>query len=288
MKRKTNYKLMFAALAAASIMSACNNKNEDVVLPPIGGYNNSNEVAAANLKAYWDFDGNQNEIKSGTASSSSARVSYTTGIKGQAIKLDSGFVFYNSIPALNGMTTFSVSSWVQTKNSQAPGFTSMIFQLTKPSSTFGNINLGMETGWRPVNNDTLVIHGWYTDPANGLQDNRNDPFGTPAVGVVKDTAANHWVFLTLTCDNSNPVNFLVYANGVSVGAYNQRGPNVYTPVTPSSVVIGGWINNVPGQPHTADTWPHAFVGSIDQVRVYNKALTPSEISSLYQLEKAGR
>jgi hypothetical protein len=167
----------------------------------------------------------------------------------------------------------------------------MIFQLSKPNSTFGNINLGLETGWKPATNDTLVVHGWYTDPANGLQDNRNDPFGTPHVGVLLDTAGK-WINVMMVYDNNNPLpgkaNLLIYANGVNIGAYNDRGIQFYTPRLPASVIIGGWLNNVPGQPHTSDKWPHAFVGSIDQVRVYNKALSSSEISALYQLEKAGR
>ena len=280
----------------STALTSCSKDNStpDVPLPPIGGYSTSDSVAASNLVAYWNFDGNQKEIKSGTDATSSANATYTSGVKGQAVKLDSGYVFYNSIPALDGMTTFSVSAWVQVQNNgKEPGdtidhsFTSMIFQLTKPNSTFGNINLGLETSWKPASNDSLVVHGWYTDPSNGLQDNRNDPFGTPPVGVVIDSAGK-WINVTMTVDNSNPVNCLIYANGVNIGAYNTRGPNVYTPMTPSSVIIGAWVNNIPSLPHTSDTWPHAFVGSIDQVRVYNKALSPDEISALYQLEKAGR
>ncbi len=276
----------------SALLTSCtkDSTTPDVPLPPIGGYAASDSVASANLVAYWNFDGNQKEIKSGTDATSASGATYTSGIKGQAIKLDSGYVFYNSIPALNGMTTFSVSAWVQVRNNfdtLGNAFTSMIFQLSKPASTFGNINLGLETSWKPASNDTLVVRGWYTDPSNGLQDNRNDPFGTPSVGAVLDTAGK-WINVMMTVDNSDPVNCLIYANGVSIGAYNTRGPNVYTPMTPSSVIIGGWLNNVPGQPHTSDTWPHAFVGSIDQVRVYNKALSSNEISALYQLEKAGR
>ncbi|MEO6838223.1 MAG: LamG-like jellyroll fold domain-containing protein [Ginsengibacter sp.] len=276
----------------SAVLTSCSKSNSkpDIKLPPIGGYAASDSVAAANLVAYWNFDGNQNEIKSGTAATSSSRVSYTAGIKGQALLCDSGYVFYNSIPALNGLTTFSVSAWVKVQNNSdtlGNSFTSMIFQLSKPSSTFGNINLGLETSWKPATNDTLVVHGWYTDPSNGLQDNRNDPFGTPSVGAVLDTTG-HWINVMMTVDNSNPVNFNIYANGVNIGAYSSRGTSVYTPMTPSSVIIGGWLNNVPGQPHTSDTWPHAFVGGIDQVRVYNKALSPTDISALYQLELAGR
>jgi hypothetical protein len=285
------FKLMMSALLLTFVITSCKKKTPDVVLPTIGGYNNSDEVGAANLVAYWNFDGNQNEIKSGTAATSSAGATYTSGVKGQAVKLDSGYVFYNAIPALNTttMTMFSVSAWVMVRNNGGPAnsFTSMIFQTSKPTSTFGNINLGLETSWNPATNDTLVVHGWYTDPFNGLQDNRNDPFGTPRVGVVRDTSG-HWINVMMTVDNSNPVNCLIYANGINIGAYNTRGTNVYTPRTPSSVIIGGWLNNVPGQPHTSDTWPHAFVGSIDEVRVYNKALSTGEISALYQLGLAGR
>jgi Concanavalin A-like lectin/glucanases superfamily len=285
-----NVSLLLKGAFILSIAFVSCKKNSDVPLPLIGGYSTSDSVAASSLVAYWNFDGNQNEIKSGTAVTSTSRVTYTTGIKGQAVKLDSGFLFYNSIPALNGITTFSVSAWVQVRNNfdtLGHAFTSMIFQTSKPGSTFGNVNLGLETSWKPAINDTLVVHGWYTDPGTGLQDNRNDPFGNPRVGVLKDTSG-HWINVMMTVDNSNPVNFLVYANGVNIGAYNSRGTNIYTPLTPSSVIIGGWLNNVPGQPHTSDTWPHGFVGSIDQVRVYKKALSPNEVSALYQLELAGR
>lgn len=298
--KKLSLKNVSLILAGAFLFSAAltscskDDTSPDVPLPPIGGYAASDSVAAANLVAYWNFDGNQKEVKSGTDATSSANATYTSGIKGQAVKLDSGYVFYNSIPALDGMTTFSVSAWVQVRNNGKEAadtvdhsFTSMIFQTTKPNSTFGNINLGLETSWKPASNDTLVVHGWYTDPSNGLQDNRNDPFGTPPVGVVLDTTGK-WVNVMMTVDNSNPVNCLIYSNGVNIGAYSQRGTNVYTPMTPSSVIIGAWVNNIPSLAHTSDTWPHAFVGSIDQVRVYNKALSPDEISALYQLEKAGR
>jgi len=286
---KNVFFLSIGAFLLSVTNTSCKKSNTDVVLPPIGGYANSDAVAATNLVAYWNFDGNQNEIKSSTSATSVSRVGYTPGIKGQAVKSDSGYLFYNSIPALNALSTFSVSAWVQVRNNfdtLGNAFTSMIFQTSKPGSTFGNINLGLETSWKPATNDTLVVHGWYSD-GGGLQDNRNDPFGNPAVGVVKDTAG-HWINLIMTVDKSNPVNFLVYANGKNIGAYSSRGTSYYTPLTPSSVIIGGWLNNVPGQTHTSDTWPHAFVGSIDQVRVYDKALSVDEISALYQLELAGR
>ena len=66
--------LLIGAFLFSVVFTSCKKKNNDVQLPPIGGYNNSDEVGAANLVAYWNFDGNQNEIKSGTAATSSDRV----------------------------------------------------------------------------------------------------------------------------------------------------------------------------------------------------------------------
>ena len=67
MKTKTKFNVAIAALFLIGLGFASCKKNKDVALPTIGGYNNSNEVAAANLKAYWPLDGNGNESKSGTA-----------------------------------------------------------------------------------------------------------------------------------------------------------------------------------------------------------------------------
>ena len=51
-------------------LSSCDD-DDDIVLPPIGGYNSSDEIGAANLQGYWGFEGNGNEAKSGTAPTSS-------------------------------------------------------------------------------------------------------------------------------------------------------------------------------------------------------------------------
>lgn len=295
MKTKIRNLILLAGLAGYIVAISSCSKGSGSKTPPVDsfmikyGFDSANQIEPASLVAHWPFNGNGNEVITGTAPTLSSGVSYVQGILGQAVSLDSGYLFYNKdIPALDNMKTFTVMAWVQIQNNGGPnGYTSMLFQLTKPQNIFGNINLGFETGWKPASNDTLVVHGWYTDPSGGLQDNRNDPFGNPSVGGVINPP-NTWVHVAMTVDNSNPANFLVYANGKSIGAYNSRGTNVYTPITPTTVIIGGWINNVPGIFHTNDTWPHAFVGNIDDIRVYNKVLTPTEINAIYQLQLAGR
>ncbi|MVM40572.1 hypothetical protein GO730_27710 [Spirosoma sp. HMF3257] len=84
----------------------------------------------------------------------------------------------------------------------------------------------------------------------------------------------------------------IYANGsvVSNSDYRQRGttgPLVFP--TPTQVLIGAFPNASTGFASSAtQVWQGLFNGSIDEVRVYNKALSDTDVSSLYQLEKAGR
>ena len=48
----------------------------------------------------------------------------------------------------------------------------------------------------------------------------------------------------------------------------------------SGLVIGGWNKNV-GLSGPTDSWIHSFKGSLDQFRLYNKALSASEVLALY-------
>jgi hypothetical protein len=85
-------------------------------------------------------------------------------------------------------------------------------------------------------------------------------------------------------------NFKIYHNGVKVSnpEWEQRGTtgplSFYTPTKP---LIGAWGTNIPGG-GTAEAWQKPMTGSIDEVRVYNKALTDAEIGALFKLESAGR
>ncbi len=65
------------------------------------------------------------------------------------------------------------------------------------------------------------------------------------------------------------------------------GPIITKP--PVQALIGAFPNANSGFTHSAaQDWQKFMTGSIDEVRVYTKALTDDEIKSLYDLEKAGR
>lgn len=279
----------------SALFTSCGKNEEDTTLPPIGGFNNSNEVATANLVAHWPFDGNNNERITNTAPSSAINASFTTGASGQrqALSLASGYLVYPSIAALgsaSSLPSFTVSAWVNVKNTKGAGDNpSMIFSLTRPKEWAGSINLMAETGRYASANDTLVVKGLLVQKAAdgnaSFQDSVNEP---RKGGDQAFKGAGKWSHVAVSYDGASSM-FYVYANGkkISNPEWEQRGTtgqlNLFTP---AQVIIGAFATNLPGG--TADVWQKTMNGQIDELRVYNKALPAGDISNLYQLEQAGR
>ncbi len=297
-------KLVGGILLFSVASSSCNNK-EDVKLPPIGGYNNSNEVAAANLKAHWAFDGNANERISSTVPLTSLRTSYLTGIKGQAVKLDSGYILYPTIAALNSdIGSFSVSTWINTENQGTGTRPTGVFALTLGAGAQrdwndGPILISLENGRPKTYNDTLVIKtNIATTKAGSLLkgDNIND-FGEREVDFKTVKGANKWTHVVARWDGTG--SFLdIYANGVRVSNNKFRfrnasgvgfGPMTLPAGASTQVLFGGYPNTTNGFPLSPlQGFQGLFRGNIDETRFYNKALTDDEITALYQLELVGR
>jgi Concanavalin A-like lectin/glucanases superfamily len=291
-----NVSLLLKGAFILSIAFVSCKKNSDVPLPTIGGYNNSNEVAAANLQAHWTFDGTQKEDKSAISPAQAIGVSYVTGIKGQGIGLTNGYLYYTGVTGLASVTTsFSVSAWFKVQNNltASGGTPSEVFQWvranpsTDPNNAFGNINFTLETGaffhTAATGYDTLIIQPTFRDPSGGTQNNINNY----PLNLVKDTSGK-WLHGVIEYDNTTHL-FRTWVNGVKVSNFEDRGStNVFTLSASTNVVIGAWISNVTGIGVTPQAFTVPFNGSIDEVRVYNKSLSDTDITALYQLELAGR
>ena len=295
-----------AGIVMSTSLTSCKKSDDAIALPPIGGYATSNDVAATNLKAHWTFDGTNNEMISGTAPSNSVNSSFTTGQKGQALQLNSGYLLYPAIPALNSATAIpsvTVSAWVKVANNGTTA--SSIFALTQAPSAQGDWNQGplnmyVETGSYKAASDTVRLHAAFHTFLNGNYSTGGDNvngFGTADIGtkwqVVK--GAGSWIHYVMVYDGSSS-NIDLFANGklVSNSDYRNRAVNgvgigPITLSTPTQVLIGAWPNaNVGYTKAAAQSWQGLFNGSIDEIRVYNKALSGTDIGYLYQLESAGR
>jgi hypothetical protein len=301
---KTNKFLLYALFTGLLSIPfvSCGDDDDEEPLPPIGGYNSADEVAAADLLAYWPLDGNGTESKSKTNPTSTVATTFVTGAKGQAAKFDTGYMAYPAIAALNSTSgSASISCWAKLSNTKlvADGVSNIspIFSLTRTGEVFGNLNLFGETHGLTTSDSIQVKGVFRIKNADGTE------FGGDAVNMIKQEPwmdATHtwapnkiggqWAHIVYLFDGPTGTN-KIYVNGVKISnsAWEVRNGGAAKPLNhylPTRPVIGALETVVNGT--NADAWNKALKGEVDELRIYNKALTPAEIGALYELEKAGR
>lgn len=302
----------FALAMALSIgMVSCSDDDNNVAipLPPIGGYNSADEVGSADLLAYFPLNGNGTESKSNISSSSTVGTTWTTGIKGQAANLNAGYITYPQIAALTQtVNAFTISAWVNVKNNQTAvpgsGSVSTFFAMNSNNADWqGNMMLYAETGQlRPVDdagvvNDSIKVKAGWNTMANGSQIYENwlhlepwmvaDNLITPGKHVAgPNVIGGTWAQLVFTWDGATN-KFIIYSNGTKISnpAFEVRGDNTTLTMDAASTPIIGAFGNVAT---TTDSWNKPLTGKVDEIRIWKKALSASDINSLYQLELVGR
>lgn len=304
-----NNKIYFTIIGfftCSSLLLSCKKDGNPNNLPPVStadyvgkidGFNSSDEVFPESLVAYWPFDNSKNEVKSNTAPGTSLNDSYiATGIKGQALRLNAGFLYYPT--QFNAFKTeafksFAISTWIQISNNGSKR--TMLFQLTRPGVFNGSLNFSLNTQSFPASNTTdLKVQPTFITIGGGTQDNINTlrdapgapnymPYITPPIGPDK------WVHLALNYNASNGF-FDIWINGLKAGAFPSRGTgnNNFRAAEPSEVIIGGNYNVIPGKTVSTDVSFGAMTGVIDEMRIYNIALPDAHIKALYNLGKAGK
>jgi len=312
---KTNKFLCYSIALGLGVtmFTSCGSDDSSSPLPPIGGYNSADEVAAADLVAYFPLDGDGVEKISSTAPNGIVATTFGAGAKGQAATFNSGYLKYPSIPALAGVTgSITVSSWVKITNQktgpEAVSTISPIFSLTNPNEQVGNLALFGNTHGLTTSDSITIKAEFKVKKADGTT------FGGDAVNMTKmepwmieENAAgkNHtaaankiggqWAHVVFVYDASAGKTMArIYANGVKISnsEWENRkidGQEVMVPFnqfTPTYPIIGALRTVVEGT--NTDAWNAALKGSVDEIRVYKKALSQSDIGALYELEKAGR
>ena len=301
----------FALAGAIVVLTTSCGKDEDPVpasLPQIGGYSSADEVASADLLAYWPLNGSGNESKSNTAPTTAVGATYEAGAKGQGLKLVDGYLAFPNITNLTRtMSGLTISAWVKVTNNQTAvadsGSASTIYSQAIPGDWRGNIVLYAETGqYRPTNmagaiNDSIKVKAGWNTIANGGQIYESwpkleswmvaDNLITPGKHVAApNKTGGKWAQLVFTWDGSNN-KFIIYSNGAKISnpAFEVRGTNttITTDVT-STPFIGAFGNFAT----TPDSWNKKMTGSVDEIRIWKKTLSAADILSLYELEKAGR
>lgn len=199
------------------------------------------------LVAWWKLNGSaKNTI--GSADGTVNGATLTTGQDGRAngaYQFDGTDDYIEFAPAITNFGGFSVSVWARGVSgpSAADGYGYIIHRGT------GSV-VGSSVYW-------IAATNFY----------RGDVSGNATSETTTSAEATTWRLLTLTYDGTTRT---VYVDGVAQAVQARSFTNTTT----------GTRLGIGGTPHSPTYRP--FQGHIDDVRLYNKALTPGEVQTLFE------
>lgn len=217
------------------------------------------------LVGHWTFDGpdvdwssTTAEIKDISLSANDANAggmsvaSAGRGVVGQAIDFD-GVDDYVSMPSApnvspNGSYSLSLWAFVGSYVNGSSGSGDGTYLIDRTSGTNGLSSL-------KISNDKYCFQKRY-DSLTGLG----------CVSSVGNVELNTWTHIVMIRDYNNQ--FSIYRDGAFQASTTDSGSNA---LTFPAVKMGAHFNTL------------FFNGSLDDVRIYNRALTPDEISQLYAM-----
>jgi hypothetical protein len=273
-------------LLSSLALTSCKDDNGD---DPDNGRVDPGTIATANLVAYFPFNGNATEQIASLTPTMSPNVTYVDGRRGQAYQgADNAHLLYD-LPAnspMRNLTSFTVATWFR-----SPLVTGdpeqLFFQIGKSDDLFwGNLSLGLLRLDSTADSLKFKIFFYKDGVAWSGQhlDFSSSMFPT-----------NTWMHLVYTYDGASS-KFMIYKDGAKVTTnegiedrwaagddVSPRPPLGPLSFTNADVInIGAWRPKTEG--NAEDAWMGWFRGNLDELRVYNKALTAAEVSSLYQAE----
>lgn len=294
--KKTSYKLLSCVAVGSLLLTSCYKKfDTNSYAPPflINGFSSVSQIAPANLVAYWSFDGSLTDSVTGTAGTNNG-ASFVPGFKGKAYQgSNTAYSTFDPNNTLKNLQSYTISFWMKSvSNSGAIG----IFTLSNPNDFWGNIDIYQDGGSG-------------TDAVFKVHMNNVRP-GVLWGGQFTDTKIpiNLWVNITITYDAATSI-FNVYQNASQVGVNTPgnpaatKGPKIngsdpsVPPVipygalqfsNPAKIAFGTFQFQVGLSNAGPQSWASNFAGNLDEFRIYNKALSAGEISSMVVLQGKGK
>jgi hypothetical protein len=241
-------------------------------------------IATSNLVAYFPFDGNATESIASLTPSVQTGVTYVTGRRGQAYQgAELAHLLY-TLPAtskLKSLTSFSIGMWF--KSPLVTGDPEpTIFEIGKSDDLFwGNLKLALNR--LDAAADSLQLKAFFLK--NGATWSGQHVSFSNSNFII-----NKWMHLVFEYDETTS-KYMIYLNGVKVvtndgveNRYSEEGVALGALAFANADVIniGAWRPKTEGT--ATDAWMGWFMGNIDELRVYDKALSATEIKDLYDAE----
>lgn len=262
-----NKSYLLYALLIALFTGGCQKMDR----PVLGNYVKDANPPGGPLKFYTAFDGvDVDSIRANFAIDNP--LSFVAGITGKAVKgVDNKAIVYPSANDFKVVTSFSLAFWI--KNTAQVGRTEFLFSL--------------------VDN----TYGWHNSALFLLMENQTAAKTTMKLGLMdqwlegdfqKPVFDGNWHQIVYVYDQVSS-KMTYYFDGAAVSGMTARQTDVKKAGSErgavdfskaNKLIIGGW-NKHGSATGPTDDWIKSFTGSLDQFRLYGKALSATEVTSLY-------
>ena len=272
---------------------------------------------AASQVMYLQLNGNINDV-TGNATKAFEQITYTTdrfGTANAAASFNGGTAAGNGdIVELSGSTFINASTtlsvWFKVANTDYAGLGSRImFGMASERGMF--LELGGDLAWMKFATDHKIspdpkshYFGTAWDDPNGGGRTGTPMIGTEYKGKIADLIKDKWSQLVMTFDALTSTK-TIFINGVNIYKKSLVNAPEWTlkdmAIADKADGTGAAVTGIDpkftlgffcSRANTATGWTtystatNTFKGSLDDFRIYNKALTDSEVTSLYNSEKA--
>ncbi len=207
-----------------------------------------------NLVAYWTFDEGTGTIAYDSAGGNDGTIygaNWTTGQIDGALEFDGTDDYVDcesGFESVTGSTTKSIMAWIRPYSASSARRLITLYRLSDASSGFALRFAGDPVTWSALYMKSSSQYEWLES------------------GVAVDTGA--WTHIALVQDGSVVD---IYINGVSENSVsNGAAPEVSNP---PNAIIGAYLHD--------STVSSCLDGKIDDVRIYDRALSAGEVEQLY-------
>lgn len=218
---------------------------------------------------WWPGDGQPLEAVSTNHGILAGSASYTNGVVGQAFRfeLSEGIVRVPDAPNLNPTNELTLESWIYVDGYS----THNAAMICGKDAIYKDRQylLGMVDLWRI--GETNVPNSWVFRAHVGVPGEYKILNGRTVIAV------GRWHHVAMTYDNAE---LRLYLDGKLDSAAPLTGRIV---TTPQPLLIGG-----PPPGHGWPGWPYLFKGRVDELALYNRALSSNEIAAIHETGAAGK
>lgn len=287
------------ALMMGLNLTSCGDDKKDT--DPNAGKTDPSTIATANLVAYFPFESDGKDQVGNLTPSKQNGVTYVAGRRGNCYQGAAGVFLGYNLPASSKLKTlkaFTVSFWynasqlynkdaLETGNPATADPEAAILQIGTDSGdkAWGNLLIGQLRCDAPV--DSLKMKTFMYSSIAPDWKGQHVSYSNPAF------QKERWVHIIQQYNNVTS-ELQYFVNGIKLtqpAGVTKRwaGSGETTPygdlafVDASQLCIGGWVD-LNMNANTANTWMGYVKGKIDEMRIYDRALTDAEAKALYDAE----